>query len=104
MGFAWLATSALDAESELLVQEALERLMKGRTVIVIAHRLSTIQQADEIVVLYKGRVVERGTHRALLDKHGYYSQLMSIQASAFAGAVQRQSAAINALPPLPAAP
>lgn len=69
------ATSSLDSESERLVQDALERLMKSRTTFVIAHRLSTIQQADQILVLRSGRVVERGTHHELLDKGGEYSRL-----------------------------
>jgi len=69
------ATSSLDNESELLVQDALDRLMKGRTTFVIAHRLSTIQKADRILVLEKGRIVEEGTHAALLDKKGLYFHL-----------------------------
>ena len=69
------ATSALDAESEHLVQEALDRLMEGRTTMVIAHRLSTITAADEILVLDQGRIVERGTHRELLDAGGLYNEL-----------------------------
>jgi subfamily B ATP-binding cassette protein MsbA len=66
------ATSSLDNESELLVQDALDRLMKGRTTFVIAHRFSTIQKADRILVLDKGRIVEEGTHAALLDRKGLY--------------------------------
>lgn len=69
------ATSALDSESEKLVQEALTNLMKNRTSIVIAHRLSTIQHADEIIVLRKGQIEERGTHRILLEKDGLYKKL-----------------------------
>jgi ATP-binding cassette, subfamily B, bacterial MsbA len=69
------ATSALDSESEKLVQEALTNLMKNRTSIVIAHRLSTIQHADEIIVLRKGQIEERGTHRMLLEKDGLYKKL-----------------------------
>jgi subfamily B ATP-binding cassette protein MsbA len=73
------ATSSLDSESERLVQEALERLMKSRTTFVIAHRLSTIQKADRILVLSGGRVVERGTHRELLQAGGEYSRLSKLQ-------------------------
>jgi subfamily B ATP-binding cassette protein MsbA len=69
------ATSSLDNESELLVQDALDRLMKGRTTFVIAHRLSTIQKADRILVLEKGRIVEEGAHAALLDRKGLYYHL-----------------------------
>ncbi len=74
------ATSSLDAESERLVQGALENLMNTRTTIVIAHRLSTIRKADRIVVLVDGGVVEEGTHEELLGKNGEYSRLYSIQA------------------------
>ena len=73
------ATSALDTESERLVQEALNRLMTTRTTIAIAHRLSTIKNADEILVLHEGRIVERGTHDALLAADGYYKKLNDMQ-------------------------
>jgi subfamily B ATP-binding cassette protein MsbA len=73
------ATSALDAESELAVQQALERLMAGRTVLVIAHRLSTVRRADQIVVLDAGRVVERGRHADLLEAGGMYRRLHDLQ-------------------------
>lgn len=73
------ATSNLDAESEALVQEALSRLMKGRTTLVIAHRLSTVRDADRIVVLNHGRVVEQGTHEALMGARGVYHRLVEHQ-------------------------
>jgi ATP-binding cassette, subfamily B, bacterial MsbA len=73
------ATSSLDSESERLVQEALEKLMQGRTTFVIAHRLSTVRRADRIVVLNEGRIVEEGTHEELLTKGGLYKQLYEIQ-------------------------
>ncbi len=73
------ATSALDTNSERLVQKALEKLMKNRTTFVIAHRLSTVYKADQILVLEKGRIVERGTHRQLLAKKGLYRQLYNLQ-------------------------
>jgi subfamily B ATP-binding cassette protein MsbA len=73
------ATSALDTESERLVQVALENMMKNRTSIVIAHRLSTIQNADEIVVMQKGEIVEQGKHNELLEKKGIYSNLVAMQ-------------------------
>lgn len=80
------ATSALDSESEKLVQEALENLMEKRTSIVIAHRLSTIINADRIVVMHQGRIVETGTHAELLAKNGRYTQLYHMQ---FEGVVQQ---------------
>lgn len=73
------ATSALDTESERLVQNALENMMKHRTSIVIAHRLSTIQNADLIVVMQKGRIVEQGTHTELIQKNGMYKRLVEMQ-------------------------
>lgn len=73
------ATAALDTESERLVQDALAKVMSNRTSIVIAHRLSTIQNADEIVVLVKGQIVERGTHTELLAKGGVYRHLTQMQ-------------------------
>ena len=75
------ATSALDSESEALVQEALQKLMYGRTALVIAHRLSTIQSADEIIVLDRGRIVERGTHLELLERGGSYAKLVQLQSA-----------------------
>jgi ABC-type multidrug transport system fused ATPase/permease subunit len=72
-------TAALDTESEQLVIEALERLMKGRTVITIAHRLSTIRDADNILVLKEGVVAEQGTHEGLLAQGGIYAELYRVQ-------------------------
>lgn len=73
------ATSALDAQSEYLVREALERVMKGRTVLTIAHRLSTIQNADTIAVLQDGQVVETGSYKQLLEKNGAFKNLVKHQ-------------------------
>ena len=73
------ATSALDTESEKLVQEAINNMMQNRTSIVIAHRLSTIRHADEIIVLQKGNIVERGNHDELLAQNGYYRKLIEMQ-------------------------
>ncbi len=73
------ATSALDSQSERLVQDALNHLMENRTSIVIAHRLSTIQQADEIIVLQEGEIIERGTHEDLLANEGFYKRLSALQ-------------------------
>jgi len=73
------ATSALDTESERLVQEAVDRLLQGRTVFVIAHRLSTIAHADQILVLDRGEIAERGTHTELLTRRGAYYRLYSLQ-------------------------
>ena len=73
------ATSALDTESEKLVQEAINNMMQNRTSIVIAHRLSTIRHADEIIVLQKGDIVERGNHEALIAQNGYYRKLIEMQ-------------------------
>jgi len=73
------ATSALDTESEKLVQEALEHMMENRTSLVIAHRLSTVQKADLIVVMEKGKIIEKGTHKDLIEKRGKYYQLIEMQ-------------------------
>jgi len=73
------ATSSLDTESERLVQDAINKMMEHRTSIVIAHRLSTIRHADEIIVLRKGRIVERGTHDELMHLHGFYRKLVEMQ-------------------------
>ena len=73
------ATSALDTESEKKVQKAIEALMKDRTTLVIAHRLSTVQNADKIIVIDKGKVVETGTHQHLYEQGGLYRKLYDIQ-------------------------
>lgn len=73
------ATSSLDTESERLVQDAINNMMQNRTSIVIAHRLSTIRHADEIIVLQKGKIVERGTHDQLLSQNGFYKRLVEMQ-------------------------
>jgi len=77
------ATSALDSESEKYIQEALWKLMEGRTAIVIAHRLSTIQKMDRIIVLSDGEVVEEGSHHTLLDQAGVYASLWAHQSGGF---------------------
>ena len=69
----------MDAEAEYLIQQALERVLKGRTALVIAHRLSTIRNADKIIVLNRGRIAEVGKHRELMQRNGLYSQLYQRQ-------------------------
>jgi subfamily B ATP-binding cassette protein MsbA len=76
------ATSSLDTESERLVQDALDKLMDSRTSLVIAHRLSTIQNADEILVLENGSIIERGTHQDLIAQNGHYKKLSDLQSFA----------------------
>jgi subfamily B ATP-binding cassette protein MsbA len=75
------ATSALDTESERFIQEALDELQRNRTSIVVAHRLSTIENADEILVIDKGKIIEQGRHQELLQNDGMYSQLHKMQFS-----------------------
>src|SRR5579864_910001 len=79
------ATSSVDTETELLIQDALAKLMKGRTSIIIAHRLSTIRNVDRIIVLHKGRIVEEGHHEDLLARNGYYARLYELQYAETAG-------------------
>src|SRR6202008_1447297 len=69
------ATSSVDSETEEMIQQAIEKMMRGRTAIVIAHRLSTIQKADKIIVLDHGEIKEVGKHEELLEKEGFYAQL-----------------------------
>ena len=76
------ATSALDTESERLVQDALENMMRNRTSLVIAHRLSTIQNADSIVVLHQGEIIEQGTHETLMQSNKNYKKLVEMQSLA----------------------
>ena len=73
------ATSSLDTESERMVQDAINLLMQNRTCIVIAHRLSTVKHADEIIVIDKGSIVERGTHQSLINNNGTYQKLVEMQ-------------------------
>ena len=73
------ATANIDTETEALIQDAMERLMRGRTTIVVAHRLSTIQHADRIMVIHKGKLREQGTHQELLARNGIYKKLYDLQ-------------------------
>ena len=79
------ATSALDSESEVLIQEAMEEVMKNKTCIVIAHRLSTIRKMDKIVVMEKGKIIEKGSHNELLNLNGTYARLWNLQSDGFLG-------------------
>lgn len=73
------ATSNIDTETEILIQDALAKLIEGRTTIAVAHRLSTIQHADKIIVLHKGKIIEMGNHQELLEKEGMYYDLYRLQ-------------------------
>ena len=75
------ATSSVDTHTELLIQNAIEKITENRTSIIIAHRLATIRNADKILVMDKGRIVEEGSHYELLEKKGYYSKLFEMQFS-----------------------
>ena len=86
------ATSALDSEVEASIQDALSRVIEGKTVLAIAHRLSTIAAMDRIVVLDEGRIVEQGTHEALLEKNGLYARYWNRQSGGFIGADDREAA------------
>jgi ABC-type multidrug transport system fused ATPase/permease subunit len=94
------ATSALDAESEAAVQEALERLARGRTTLVVAHRLATVRDADRILVLEDGRLAEEGRHDELAARDGLYARLAAFQ---FREEGARRAALVDALPVAPAA-
>jgi ATP-binding cassette subfamily B protein len=76
------ATASVDSQTEALIQQALRELLRGRTAVVVAHRLSTIQDAENIVVLKKGRIVERGRHAELITQNGLYAQLYYTQFAA----------------------
>jgi ABC-type multidrug transport system fused ATPase/permease subunit len=88
-------TAALDASSEKIVMEALEKLMTGRTVIIIAHRLSTIRNTDKIIVMKDGLVAEEGTHHELLNKNKMYAILYHVQANESAPDILQDSSAIT---------
>jgi len=73
------ATSSVDTETEILIQDAVEKLMEGHTSLIIAHRLSTIQHCDRVIVLHKGEVIEEGTHGVLMRQKGVYRKLYELQ-------------------------
>ncbi len=86
------ATSSIDTETEQLIQQAIERVMRDRTSIVVAHRLSTVQRADQIIVLHHGEIREQGTHQELLAQHGLYWKLYKLQ---YADSIRREIPAIQ---------
>ena len=73
------ATSSIDTRTEIKIQEAFARMMEGRTSFIVAHRLSTIREADRILVMRDGRIIEQGTHQELLEKKGFYAELYNSQ-------------------------
>ena len=89
------ATSALDSKSEKSIQAELNRIARGHTTLVVAHRLSTVMDADQILVMDRGRITERGTHRDLLDRGGSYAQMWALQQQEEA---EREKAAATAAP------
>ena len=76
------ATSSIDTRTEMLIQEAFDRMMQGRTSFIVAHRLSTIRNADEILVMKDGSIIEQGNHEELLEKNGFYAKLYNSQFAA----------------------
>ncbi|HCO19397.1 MAG TPA: hypothetical protein DIT39_07355, partial [Tissierellales bacterium] len=76
------ATSSVDTRTEVLIQKGMDQLMRGRTSFVIAHRLSTIKNADMILVMNEGRIIEKGTHQELLESKGFYAELYNSQFAA----------------------
>ncbi len=100
------ATSALDSEVEAAIQEQLDELMKGRTVLAIAHRLSTVARMDRLIILDRGRIVEEGTHAALLAAGGTYARLWQRQSGGFLedGAQPRMEGRIEADPAMAGRP
>jgi ATP-binding cassette subfamily B multidrug efflux pump len=98
------ATSSVDTETEILIQQAIVKLLHGRTSIVIAHRLSTIQRADKIIVMHKGEIREMGTHQELLELKGIYHKLYRLQYKEQAAAPALSGGAAHSGPVGPASP